>query len=85
MEPKSTLDAIKQVPQILDAKYNKADLQSIIRDNCRHLAKHQKKILHLLRKYEPHFDGTIGDWKTEPVSFQLKENSSPYHGQAFLA
>jgi hypothetical protein len=27
MEPKSTLDAIKHVTQILDAKYNKSDLQ----------------------------------------------------------
>ncbi len=26
----------------------------------------------------------MGDWKTKPVSFQLKEGASPYHGQAFL-
>ncbi len=29
------------------------------------------------------FDGTLGDWKTKPVSIQLKEGVSPYHGQAF--
>jgi hypothetical protein len=29
------------------------------------------------------FDGTLGDWKTKPVSFQLKEGISPYHDQAF--
>jgi hypothetical protein len=29
------------------------------------------------------FNGTLGDWKTKPVSFQLKEGVSPYHGQAF--
>jgi hypothetical protein len=29
------------------------------------------------------FDGTLGDWKTKPVSFQLKEGASLYHGQAF--
>ncbi len=29
------------------------------------------------------FDGNLGDWKTKPVSFQLKEGASPYHGQAF--
>jgi hypothetical protein len=29
------------------------------------------------------FDGTLVDWKTKPVSFQLKEGVSPYHGQAF--
>jgi hypothetical protein len=31
----------------------------------------------------PLFDGNLGDWKTKPVSSQLKEGVSPYHGQAF--
>ena len=31
MEPQSTLDATKHVTRILDAKYKKADLQSIVR------------------------------------------------------
>jgi hypothetical protein len=34
-------------------------------------------------KHELLFDGTLGDWKTKPVSFQLKEGVSLYHGQAF--
>jgi hypothetical protein len=34
-------------------------------------------------KYELLFDGTLGDWKTKLVSFQLREGASPYHGQAF--
>ncbi len=29
------------------------------------------------------FDGTLGDWKTKPVSFQLKEGVSPYQSRAF--
>ncbi len=29
------------------------------------------------------FEGTLGDWKTKLVSFQLKEEVSPYHGRAF--
>ena len=33
MELQSTQDATKRVTQILDAKYKKADLQSIVRDN----------------------------------------------------
>jgi hypothetical protein len=70
--------------RILDAKYQKADLLSIVRDNCKHLsANQQKKLLQPLKKYELLFDGTLGDWKTKPVSFQLKEGVSPYHGQAF--
>ncbi len=62
----------------------KADLQSIVRDNCNHLSTdQQKKLLQLLKNYESLFDGTLGDWKTKPVSFQLKEGVSPYHIQAF--
>jgi hypothetical protein len=83
-EPLSTLDAIKRVTRILDAKHAKADLQSVVKNNCKHLsADHQKKLLQLLVKFETLFDGTLGDWKTKPVSFQLKEGASPYHGRAF--
>jgi hypothetical protein len=71
MEPQSTQDATKCVMQILDAKNKKADLQSNVQDNCKHLsANQQKKLLQLLKKYESLFDGTLGDWKTKPVSFQ---------------
>ncbi len=81
MELQSTQDATKHVTQILDAKYKKADLQSIVRDNCKHLsADKQKKLLQLLKKYGSPLDGTLGDWKTKPVSFQLREGVSPYHG-----
>jgi hypothetical protein len=51
MEPQSTQDATKRIKQILDAKYKKADLQSIVRDNCKHLSTNQqKKLLQLLKK-----------------------------------
>ena len=43
MEPHSTQDATKRVTQILDANYQKADLQSIVRDNCKHLIADQQK------------------------------------------
>ena len=70
MEPQSTQDATKCVARILDAKYQKADLQSIVRDNCKHQSTNQqKKLLQLLKKYELLFDGTLGDWKTKLVLF----------------
>jgi hypothetical protein len=43
MEPQSTQDATKSVKRILDTKYQKADLQSIARDNCKHLSANQQK------------------------------------------
>ncbi len=81
MEPQSTQNTTKRAMQILDAKYNKADLWLVVRDNCKHLkVDQQKKLLQLLMKYESLFGGTLGDWKTKPVSFLLKEGASPYHG-----
>jgi hypothetical protein len=80
MEPHSTQDATKHLMWILDAKYRKADLQSIVRANCKHLSTNQqKKLLQLLKKYELLFDGTLGDWKTKLVLFQLRDRLSPYH------
>ncbi len=43
MEPKSTHDATKHATQILDAKYKKADLQSIVKDNFKHQSTNQQK------------------------------------------
>ncbi len=84
MKPQSTQEATKRATQIIDAKYQKADLQAIVRDICKHLsADQQKKLLQLLKKYKLLFDGTLCDWKTKLVSFQLKEGVSPYHGQVF--
>jgi hypothetical protein len=52
MKPQSTQDATERATWILDAKYSKADLQSVVRDNCKHLsADQQKKLLRLLKKY----------------------------------
>jgi hypothetical protein len=84
MEPQSTQDATDHATQILDANYKKSDLQLVVRDNCKHhKVDQQKQLLQLLRKYESLFDGTLGDWKTKLVSFQLHKGASPYHGRAF--
>ncbi len=84
LEPQSTQDATQRATRILDAKYCKADLQSVVRDDCKHLsANQQKKLLQLLKKYELLLNGTLVDWKTKPTSYQLKEGVSLYHGWAF--
>ncbi len=84
MELQSTQDDTKCATQILDTKYTKADLRSVVRDNCKHLkVDQQKKLLQLLTNYELLSNGTLGDWKTKPVSFQLKEGASWYHDRAF--
>ena len=78
-EPISIAVATKRVVEILDAKYEKADLPAICKA-LTHLTKdQQEQLLILLQKYKELFDGTLGDWKTTPVSLELKEGAKPYH------
>ena len=52
-EPKSTLEATQWVVKILDAEYEKADLNAVVADNCKHLsAPDQEKLLKLLTKFD---------------------------------
>ncbi len=81
---RSTEQATQRAIKILDANYKKADLQAVLQDNCTHLNSAGKdKLLELLKKFEQLFDGTLGHWRTKPVSFQLEEGVTPYHGRAF--
>jgi len=83
-EPQSTLEATSRLINILDAKYEKADLRALVNDSCTHLdAPQQNMLLELLQDFEELFDGTLGDWDCKPVSFQLKEGAQPYHGRPF--
>ena len=70
--------------EILDAKYEKADIPAIVRENCSHLgATDREKLLSMLLKFEPLFDGTLGDWNLPPVSFEIKDDMKPYHGRPY--
>jgi hypothetical protein len=83
-EPASTRNATKRVIEILDAKYDKANLPAIVRDNCSHLTPlQQEKLLSLLLDFESLFDGTLGDWNRPPVSIKLKEGATPNHGRPY--
>ena len=69
----STLDATKCAVKIIDVNYERADLQSVVQDNCSNLSNpEQNRLLEVLQDYEDFFDGTLGDWKAKLVSFELK-------------
>ncbi len=82
-EPTSIEQATQRAMKILDANYKNADLQAVLQDNCTHLNSTKKEmLLELLNKFEQLFDGTLGHWRTKPVSFQLKDRvTTPYHGE----
>ncbi len=83
-EPESARGATKCVVEILDAKYAKADLPAIVRDNCKHLNPSEREsLLSLLLKFEHLFDCTLGEWSLPPVSIQLMEGAKPFHGRPY--
>ena len=49
-----------------------------------HLSKEeQQQLYQLLIKYKSLFDGTLGIWKNETLSIQLKPGVEPYHTRSF--
>ena len=69
-------EATKCLIEILDAKYEQANLRATTNKDCRnHLSTTEKeKLLKLLQEIEELFDGTLGDWDCNPVSLQLIES-----------
>ncbi len=60
----------------LDTKDKKADLQSIVKGNCKHLsANHQRSYCSFFIWYELHFDGTLDNWKNKPVFYTMAKLS----------
>jgi hypothetical protein len=83
-EPVSTRNATKCIVEILGAKYDKANLPSFVKNNSAYLSMpHCNLLLALLLKFKELFDGMFGDWKLPPVSFELKEGATPYHGRPY--
>ena len=77
------METTKCLIQILEAKYEKADLRAIT-ENCTHLSDPEKQSLQVpLQEVDELFYRTLGNRDCEPVSLQLKEGAKPYHGGPF--
>ena len=73
----------ERMKTILDAKYEKANLEDLVAE-CKHLSEEeQASLLELLHKYEDLFDGTLGHWVGEDYNIELKPDVTPYHARAY--
>ena len=53
---------------ILDAKYEKVDLNKFMTEQCQHLSPSKwESLLDLLKTFEYLFDETLGKWNTAPL------------------
>ena len=76
-------DSTERIKRILDAHYEKADLDKLTASYTHLQETERNELNQLLKKYEYLFDGTLGKWKTEPIDIELKENVNPYHAKPF--
>jgi hypothetical protein len=68
----------------VESKYCPADLNKNVA-GCNLISTDQQEKLHkLLKKFAHLFDGTLGNWKTDPVDLELKDrNEKPYHAKPY--
>jgi hypothetical protein len=78
-EPDAVAEATERVKNILDAKYEKADLKDIASNATDLSESEQQEFLRLLHTYEDLFDN--GTWGVYDI--ELRPDATPYHARAF--
>jgi len=82
-EPESTQNATNRVMKILDANYEKADLDKMVQGATQLNGIEKRQLHELLYKFEDLFDGTLGCWETNPVKLELKEGEKPHNSRYY--
>jgi hypothetical protein len=77
------MEVTKRTTTILDAHYEKADINAFIGELTNSESVDKTKLKSLLFEYEQLFDGMPGNWKTTPVDFELKSRVQLFHSRAF--
>jgi hypothetical protein len=78
------IDQCFQVTKILETKYKPENLDDVI-TSCENLyVEEQQQLNILLLKYKHLSNGTLGEFKMEPISLQLMDpNCKPVHATAY--
>ena len=73
----------KRINEILDAKYEPANLKQVTKDIPELSKEDRDEIYRILKKYEVLFDGRLGKYNGPPHTIHLKDNVTPYHGKPY--
>eukprot|EP00957_Ditylum_brightwellii_P034127 2586924-Ditylum_brightwellii.AAC.1 len=69
---------------ILDDKYEKANIENAVSEQCAHLRKKkQQGLVELLNKFETLLNGTLGTWKGTEYNIELQEGAKLYHRRPY--
>ena len=82
-EPASVKEVTDRLVKILDSTYVNSDLKQVV-DNTTHLnAAERTQLIRILKYFEDLFDGTLGDWYTDPVDLELNPGSKPFNSKYY--
>ena len=82
-DPPAVQAETKRITDILDAKYEQADLKEVA-SNIPNISKEDRQaIFHMLKKYEHLFNGELGRWKGPPHTVHLKDKINSYHEKPY--
>jgi len=81
--PDILFDAEERQSRILDANYEKVDVDDFV-SKLNHLNSDEKRQLrHVLSSHPTLFGGGLGTLNVKPVHLELKEGATPYHARPF--
>jgi len=82
-DPKSISSDMERIKNILDAKYEAANLKEVVAESTYLGPSEKAQLLELLNKYEKLFDGTLGKWVGRPYDIELHDGVTPYHARPY--
>ena len=82
-EPDSTREATERIVKILNSNYEMAHCKQIANNATQMNAEERTQLLSLLEDLEDLFDGTLGDWSTEPIKLEPKPGSKPFNSRYY--
>ena len=69
---------------ILDAKYEKVDIDEVIEENCSHLTPEQQlELRNLLKQHDKLFDGSLGKYPGEPMHIEIEPGAQPVYRRPY--
>ena len=78
-EPVSTREATKRLVKPLKSTYEKEKIKQVAYNATQLVSKKRTQLLRLLDNFQDLFDGTLGDWDTDPANLELKTDSKPFN------
>ena len=82
-EPASTIEATDILVNIIDSAYENVDLKQGANNATQLNYENRTQLLRLLKYFKGLFDGTLGDWDTEPIHMELKPGCKPFNSKYY--